>query len=128
MRGLQFGWKVLSIFLVLAALAIAGCSNNFTNSGTSLTVDLGYNPASLYNTLDNVQLRLTPYDASGQVITVNLGDLAGGTVFGGLRPGLYTVEAVGFEGNTPIAFGRVDDILVTTGDDNETFVVVAIPQ
>lgn len=114
--------------IALVALFVAGCSNNNDVDVTQLTVDLGYNPASLYDSLDNVQVQLVPVSLNGQVVTVDLGKNASRTIFGGLKPGFYNVIAVGVKNGTNIAHGENDDILVTIGTENETFVVVQLPQ
>ncbi len=114
--------------IALTVLMVAGCSNNNAPDQVSLTVDLGYNPASLFDTLDNVQVQLVPNGLEGQVVTVDLGPNASRTVFGGLKPGFYNVIAVGIKNGIPIAHGENDNILVTVGFENETFVVVQLPQ
>lgn len=105
-------------------MGISGFAIAIVKGTGMISVDLGYSPASLFNTLENVRVQLSPIDPPGQPITIDLGNHAVKTVFRFLRAGRYNVFAAGMLYGVNVAQGEKDNIVVSVGVNSNAFIEI----
>lgn len=110
--------------IVSTYLDMSGSATAIVKGTGMIAVNLGYSPASLFNTLGNVRVQLLPTAPVGEPVTIDLGPNALKTVFRFVKAGRYNVSVAGTLYGVNVAQGSREDIMVKVGEVSTTFVEV----